>query len=115
MPSMIAFERGDVVLVEYVYVDESGRKVRPAVIISADTYNHARQEIVVAAITSNVSRQLVGDYLIGDWRGAGLARPSVVTGIVWTIRRSMIQRRLGALADPDREAISQTLRQMLGL
>jgi mRNA interferase MazF len=63
---MIAFSRGDVVLVEFVYTDQSGRKLRPAVVISTDPYHRARHEVIVAAITSNVRRRLFGDHLISD-------------------------------------------------
>lgn len=115
MPRMIASDRGDVILVDFVFADESGRKVRPALIVSARAYNDARQEIIIAAITSNVSRRLFGDQLIEDWQEAGLLRPSVVTGVVRTIRRPMILRRLGALAASDLRAVDHTLRRALGL
>ena len=66
---MIACNRGDVVLVGFVFSDESGRKLRPAVVISSAAYNRAREEVVVSAITSNVKRRLFGDHLIDNWRG----------------------------------------------
>lgn len=47
---MIACNRGDVVLVGFVFSDESGRKLRPAVVISSAAYNRAREELVVSAI-----------------------------------------------------------------
>ena len=112
---MTAYSRGDVVLVGFVFADESGRKLRPAVVISSAAYQRARQEVVVAAITSNVRRRLFGDHLIGDWQGAGLLFPSVVAGIIRTIKRTMIARKLGSLAKPDLEAVQQELRRCLGL
>ena len=112
---MTAYSRGDVVLVGFVFADESGRKLRPAVVISSAAYQRARQEVVVAAITSNVRRRLFGDHLIGDWQGAGLLFPSVVAGIIRTIKRTMIARKLGSLAKPDLEAVQRELRRCLGL
>ncbi len=53
---MISYSRGDVVLAGFVFSDESGRKYRPAVVVSGSAYHRARQEAVVAAITSNVRR-----------------------------------------------------------
>ena len=64
---MIACSRGDVVLVGFVFSDESGRKLRPAVVISSAAYNRAREEVVVAAITSNIRRRRFGDHLINNW------------------------------------------------
>ena len=112
---MTAYSRGDVVLVGFVFSDESGRKLRPAVVISAPAYQRARREVVVAAITSNVRRRLFGDHLITGWKGAGLLFPSVATGILRTIKRTMIDRKLGSLPKPDLEGINQELRRSLGL
>ncbi|PYM81708.1 MAG: type II toxin-antitoxin system PemK/MazF family toxin [Candidatus Rokuibacteriota bacterium] len=113
---MTACSRGDVVLVGFVFSDESGKKVRPAVVISSAAYHRARQEVVVAAITSNVvRRRLFCDHLISDWRGAGLLFPSVATAIFRTIKRTMIDRKLGTMATPDVEAIDRGLRKALGL
>jgi len=112
---MTAYSRGDIVLVGFMFSDESGKKLRPAVIISSSAYHRARQEVVVAAITSNVRRRLFGDHLIADWKGAGLLFPSVVTGIFRTIKRMMIDRKLGSMPNPDFEAIERELRRSLGL
>ena len=58
---MTSFSRGDVVLVKFVFADEKGAKQRPALIISTDRYHRGRRETILAAITSNVGRLLVGD------------------------------------------------------
>jgi mRNA-degrading endonuclease toxin of MazEF toxin-antitoxin module len=63
------------------FSDESAKKLRPAVVISSAAYNRSRQEIIVAAITSNIRRRLFGDHLIAGWKEAGLLFPSLVTGI----------------------------------
>ena len=112
---MTVYNRGDVVLVGFVFSDESGKKLRPAVVVSSAAYNRSRQEIVVAAITSNVRRRLFGDHLIADWKGAGLLFPSLVTGIFRTIKPSMIGRKLGVMPKLDMAAIDLKLRHSLGL
>ena len=112
---MIAYRRGDVVLVGFVYSDESGRKVRPALVISASAYHRAREEMIVAAITSNIGRRRFGDHHIGDWREAGLLFPSMVTGIIRTIKRNMVVRKLGSLAQSDLEGVDREMRKCLGL
>lgn len=112
---MIGFSRGDVVLVAFVFADESGAKRRPAVIVSTSEYQNARQEVVVAAITSNVRRRLFGDQPIADWQGAGLLFPSTLTAILRTIKHSMITRKLGSMASADLRSFSDRLRRALGL
>ena len=112
---MTAFRRGDVILVGFVFSDESGRKLRPAVVISSPSYHRARREVIVIAITSNIGRRLFGDHLLDDWKGAGLLFPSLVTGIFRTIKRGMVERRLGALAQQDMAAVEREVRRSLGL
>ena len=112
---MTVYSRGDVVLVGFVFSDESERKLRPAIVISSAAYNRARQEIIVAAVTSNVRRRLFGDCLITNWREAGLLFPSVATAILRTIKRTMIERKLGSVPKTDLETFGRELRRSLGL
>jgi mRNA interferase MazF len=112
---MTAYKRGDVVLVGFVFSDESGKKLRPALVISSSAYNRGRKEVVVAAITSNVRRRLFGDHLIVDWKGAGLLFPSVATGILRTVTREMLDRKLGVMAKGDMDAVDNGLRRSLAL
>lgn len=112
---MTAYSRGDIVLVGFVFADESGKKLRPALVVSSAGYNRLRQEVVIAAITSNTRRRLFGDYLIADWRKAGLLFPSVVTGVLRTVKQMMIERRLGSMPKPDMEAVDRELRRCLSL
>ena len=111
---MTEFNRGDVVLVSFIFSDETGERRRPAVIVSSETYHQSRQEAIIAAITSRTDRILAGDYLISDWQGAGLLFPSVATGIIRTIKQGMIARKLGSMPQPDMEAVEDSLRYALG-
>ena len=112
---MTDFSQGDVVLVNFVFSDESGVKHRPALILSTDGYHQGRQEPSVAAITSNVRRLLVGDHKLRAWREAGLLYPSVVTGILRTVKQDMISRKLGMTAARDLQAVKRKLQGSLGL
>ncbi len=112
---MTACDRGNVLLVGFVFSDASGRKLRLVLVVSSAAYHRARQEVVVAAITSNVKRRVFGDHLIADWKEAGLLFPSVVTGIVRTIKRTMVDRKLGSVSKSDLESVNRQLRRSLGL
>ena len=115
MLNTIGFSRGDVVLVNFLFSEETGSKRRPAVLVSSQTYHQGRQEAVLCAITSNTDRLLTGDYLMADWDSAGLLYRSVATGIIRTIKQSMIQRKLGRVSRKDMAAIDELLRGNLGL
>jgi mRNA-degrading endonuclease toxin of MazEF toxin-antitoxin module len=112
---MTAYKCGDVVLVGFVFSDESAQKLRPVLVISSSAYNRGRKEVVVAAITSNVRRRLFGDHLVEDWKGAGLLFPSVATGILRTVTRGVIDRKLGVMATASMSTVANALRRSLAL
>ena len=103
------------VLVNFVFAEETGSKRRPVLLLSSDQYMNGRQEAVVSAITSNTRRILVGDYLMADWEDAGLIYPSVATGILRTIKQSMIDRKMGVVSRRDLAEIESNLEQILEL
>ena len=108
--------RQDVVLVDFLFSEDTGSKPRrrPVLVLGSPEYHQGRQEAVVAAITSNTSRLLPGDHLMDDWERAGLLLPSVVTGIIRTIKQGMIGRKLGLVSEKDMDGIEVNLRSMLG-
>jgi len=112
---MTGYNRGDVVLVSFVFSDETGERRRPAVIVSSEAYHKSRQEAIIAAITSRTDRILAGDHLIKDWAEAGLLFPSVATGVIRIIKQGMLSRRLGIMSRADMEAIDDNLRAALSL
>ena len=112
---MTNYKPGDIVLVEFSFTNGTGSKKRSALIISSDDYNKNRQEVIVTAITSNIERVLFGDTSIDDWKDAGLLYPSLVTGIIRTIKSSMINRKLGTLTKQDFENVQETLEKAINL
>lgn len=48
--------QGEILLVPFPFSDQSGRKVRPVVVISNDTFNEWSEDVLVAGITSNISK-----------------------------------------------------------
>jgi mRNA interferase MazF len=112
---MIEFSRGDVVLIRFIFADETGIKRRPAVILSSQAYHAGRGEVIIAAITSRTDRILIGDHLIADWQGAGLLFPSVATSIIRTIKQDMVNQKLGSLSAEDTSGIDSKLKLALGL
>ncbi len=109
MPRTTEYSRGDVVLVSFMFSEETGAKRHPAVLLSSEAYRRGRQDVIAAAITSNTNRNLVGDFLINDWQDAGLLFPSVATGVIRTIKQGMITRTLGSLSHRDMDGVDQRL------
>jgi mRNA interferase MazF len=109
------YERGDVVLVKVVFSEGFGVKKRPALIISDEYFHNSREEIIIAAITSNIDRLLPGDTKIEDWQIAGLKYPSLVTGIIQTLKINIIERKLGKFSKTDFIKFQTNLKKSLGL
>ncbi|MBI2766460.1 MAG: type II toxin-antitoxin system PemK/MazF family toxin [Chloroflexi bacterium] len=72
----MAFRRGEVVLVPFPFTDQSGQKVRPAIVLSGEVHNSVRPDIIVGALTSNIGRSGAFDYVLTDWEAAGLRFPA---------------------------------------
>lgn len=49
---MTPFEFGDIILVPFPFTDQTTSKKRPAVVISSSTYNTARPDLIIMAVTS---------------------------------------------------------------
>ncbi len=111
---MTGYNRGEIVLVEFGFSEGQGSKKRPALIVSSPSCHASREEVIVAAITSNVRRLLCGDTKLEQWKVAGLLFPSLVTGIIRTVKASLIMRKLGVLAKPDLQKVHQHLKNALG-
>ena len=89
---------------------------RPALIVSSSDYHGSRREVIIAAITSQVRQPpLFGDHVIENWQACGLLKPSVITCILWTVKASMITRRLGAMRQGDMLGFQRALSRALGL
>lgn len=110
---MTKYKQGEIVLVSVVFSEGTGTKKRPALIISSDSYQEKRQEVIIAAITSNVKRILFGDTMINQWKEAGLLYPSVVTGILQTVKHGMIVQRLGKLSSQDFKKVRENIKEVL--
>lgn len=110
---MINYKTWDVVLIDVVFSEGGGLKKRPALIISSENYHRTRQEVIIAAITSNIRRVLIGDTVIDEWKEAGLLYPSRVTGIIQTLKWDMIERKLGTLSKKDIQNVQKNLNKAI--
>jgi len=108
------YNRGDIVLVKVIFSEGTGIKKRPALVISNKYYHNHRNEVIIAAITSNIDRVLPGDTIIEDWQNSGLKCPSLVTGIIQTLKINIIEKKLGNLSPSDFIKFQDSLKKILG-
>lgn len=112
----MAFQRGDLVLVPFPFTDLSMVKTRPALVVSSDTYQQARPELLLAYVSSQVSKaDKTLDYLLLDWREAGLPQPSFVRPKIAAIEPALVAHRVGQLSIRDLLEVDRRLRRAMSL
>lgn len=109
MPSS---SKNSVVLVHYPFSDLSATKVRPAVVVHAP---HPYADYFIVPLTSQTAALAGGEFVLGDWRGAGLHIPTAVKRGIFTIHPRLVVKRVGHLASGDGARLEQSLRDWLGL
>jgi mRNA interferase MazF len=115
MPPTTNYNFGDVVLVPFPFTDQTGTKKRPAVIVSSATYNNARRDLLLMAITSRLkSTAAFGEVIVVEWKQARLLKPSVIKPVLTTIEKGLVLRTLGRLELTDLHALQAMLQLILG-
>ena len=111
--------QGDIVLVPFPFADLTGRKVRPATIVSADPQ---ATDVILAFITSVLTnrspRQAEVELLQSDpeFRASGLKADSLIRlDKLVTISATVISRRLGIAGPSTRNRIAAMLRRAFDL
>jgi mRNA interferase MazF len=115
MPPTTVYSFGDVVLVPFPFTDQTGIKKRPAVVVSSDSYQERRHDVVIMAVTSQIRPEpAFGEVSVTEWKKAGLLKPSVTKPILASVEKRLVLRKLGRLAEPDRESLRRALSRILG-
>jgi mRNA interferase MazF len=113
---MITYDRGDVVLVPFPFSDQTTTKKRPAVVVSTSLFNKQSPDLVILAVTSKINSPIgIGECLIGDWKAAGLMKPSAIKAAISTMEHTLVLRKLGALSQADVVAMNLSLSAFLGI
>jgi mRNA interferase MazF len=118
MPSNPSCKQGDVVLVLFPNSDLTSAKIRPAVVVQADNLQTGLPQIVVAMITSQMSRSQHPSrltILIGtpESQQSGLISDSVImTDNLATVTLSAISRVIGSI---EIDNLHKSLRNTFGL
>ncbi len=69
---MTDFNFGQIVLMPFPFTDQTASKKRPAVVVNSSSYYRSRSDLIVMAITSQIHAKTFGDFVIADWKSAGL-------------------------------------------
>lgn len=108
------YSQGDLVLVPFPFTDLSAIKQRPAIVVSPSWFNGSRQDVVLAAVTSqpHALRDPRIDVALTkqDLASGSLVAPSVVsTAKLFTCEQKFIIKQVGTLAAAKRDQVLAAL------
>jgi mRNA interferase MazF len=102
---------GDVVTFDFP--GATGVKRRPMVVVSSDVYHAERPDVILGVLTSNLaSATSSSDYVLQDWKAAGLHLPSAFRAYLGMASVNDVQR-IGHLSARDWQAVRERLRAAL--
>ena len=114
MPSTTGYKRGDVVLVSFPFTDLTTTKRRPALVISPDSFNELGQDLILAAMTSQLSTSLHSVPVSpADCRTGSLHKDSLVKLTkVFTISSALVLKTVCRLGDEKLGVVMTELRAL---
>ena len=106
--SALTVHPGDVVVADFPGVQETKR--RPALVVSSAAYHDARPDAILAVLTGQVNAATSAtDYVLRDWRTAGLHLPTAYRTFLITLPRQDILAVIGHVSDQDWREIKARL------
>ncbi len=98
------YSKNEIVLIAFPFSDLSSFKVRPAVIVNAP---HISQDVFIVSLTSKTNNLLKGEFVLQDWKAAGLNVETAVNRGIFTIKENLIKKKVGSLLKVDSDDIEK--------
>ena len=100
----MSYKNGDIVVVRFPFALRNGSEIqkgRPALVISDDKVKRRYNDVILAAITSQVPDDIMElEVVIESAKGTGLLKKSLVRfDFIMTIPENLISRKIGRLPD----------------
>jgi mRNA interferase MazF len=104
-------EQREIVLIPVPFTDLTSVKRRPVLILSSSTYNTANNDVVVAAITSNLEQGTYGCLIDAEdmERGQLPRRSKIRADKIYTLDKSIVVRRFGQIRS---ETFAQVIQEV---
>ncbi len=119
MPSTTTYERGQVVVVNVPFSNQSGAKPRPALVVSAEPFHRNLPDVIICPISSQpryYQNPGPGDHPLRHWKTVGLRFPSTARiSNIQAVEKTIIKKIIGTLPADDIAGIDKELRTALYL
>ena len=104
---------GDVVVVDFV--GATGIKRRPAVVLSTELYHAYHPDVILGTLTTQIhAAKTPTDYILQDWKIAGLRAPSAFRAYIGMALASAV-KVIGHLSDRDWQEVQIRLKLALAI
>lgn len=111
----MAYDQGDIVLVSFPFTDLSGKKVRPAIVISNSDINNTN-DVILAAITTSIKSDKFSFDLDNSFLTKPMNRPSEVRcHKLFTCEQSVIQKAITKLNSPYIDKLTKAVRKCFSI
>ena len=91
------FKQGEILLIPVPFSNLSSVKKRPVLVLSNNTYNSLSKDIIVIAITSNLTQEGI-EISNNDLINGSLPKKSIVKiDKVYTLESSIVVKRIGKI------------------
>jgi len=115
-------QRGDIVIIDFPYSDQSRSKVRPALVVQSDIWNRKLEDTILALITGSRYRRIGANtqYQIDISTPEGQKTMLRIDSVVQcenllTYNKSLILRVIGKLSVSSMRQIDICLKAVLGI
>ncbi|MGD9567481.1 MAG: type II toxin-antitoxin system PemK/MazF family toxin [Sedimentibacter sp.] len=109
------YNQGDILLIPIPFSDLTSSKRRPVIVLSNSTYNQKTEDLVVAAVTSNLSENeysvLLGndDMTEGNLKVSSLIRADKI----YTLSKNIVIKKFGSVKPEIVEQVRQKVIELL--
>lgn len=111
----MVYQKGDVVLARFPYVEGTGAKPRPCLIISSKKYFEENNHVIALQITSKKRNKNLDASRIKKWKEAGLDMPSVVRPKPVTLPADEISGKIGRIDSTDLQRVMSKFIKVLNI
>ncbi|HDN79692.1 MAG TPA: type II toxin-antitoxin system PemK/MazF family toxin [Chloroflexi bacterium] len=97
---MSIYKQRDIVLVPFPFSDLSGRKVRPVLILSNDSYNQRSADVIVCGLTTNLKPtpySIIIDVTDVEQVGTLRHRSKIKVDAIASLEQSILIKRIARL------------------
>ncbi|MEK6825909.1 MAG: type II toxin-antitoxin system PemK/MazF family toxin [Nanoarchaeota archaeon] len=108
-------QQRDLLLVPFPFSDQSGRKVRPVIVVSNADYNDHSEDVIVIGVTSNILREKYTIPLVNnDLEEGKLSTPCCIkVENILRLEKGLIIKKIGRIKKEKLEMVFNILDSIL--